>query len=74
MADNALREHVAASVRAEMARARYTQQRMARRLGYKTTTRLARRLHGVYPFTLEELGAIAAELGCSISTFIGDEK
>ena len=66
---NAIRETVAGSVRAEMARARCTQKKLARKLGYKTQQSISRRLCGDVPFTVDELAAIAAELGCDITLF-----
>lgn len=63
---------VAAEVRAEMARQEISQQALADRLGWQQS-RLSRRLTGgktAVPFTVAELGAVAAALGVPVAHFL----
>lgn len=61
-------ERVAAEVRAEMARQRRTQGDIAAALGWSQQF-LSRRLTGDQPFALDEIEALASELGVPISQF-----
>ena len=54
-------EQVAAEVRAEAARNRVTQQRLASVLGIDKGS-MSRRMNGHQPFTVDELAAVADEL------------
>ena len=65
-----LADQVAATVRAEMARYRMTQQDMAEVLGM-TQSAVSKRLLGKIPFKLAELEKIAAALGVHPATFFG---
>lgn len=65
-------EMTAGAVRAELARRRISGQRIARELNWSPST-TRRRLIGQYPFTVEELGALAAHLGVPIGTFVPAE-
>lgn len=60
---------VAAEVRAEMARKRFSQVRLSKETGIPEST-LKRRLSGQYPFDVEELVDIARALGVSPHSFI----
>lgn len=57
------------SVRAELARRRISGRKLATDLGWKQAT-VARRLNGTYPFTIDELAAIAGYLGVPISALL----
>lgn len=61
-ASGATREKVAAEVRAELARARLSQQQLATIIG-KEQTYVSRRLKGEVPFTVDEVVIIAGYLG-----------
>lgn len=63
-------ERVAATVRAEMARAQITQQEMAAILGV-TQSMVSKRLLGKQPFRLDEIEKIAAALGVHPATLLG---
>lgn len=60
---HAINMRTVSAVRAELARIRLTQSELARQLGY-TKPRLWRRMTGRIPFTVSELKAIAAVIGC----------
>lgn len=61
-------ERVAGEVRAEMARQRRTQGDIAAALGWSQQF-LSRRLTGDQPFALDEIEALASELGVPITQF-----
>lgn len=70
--DNVSRSrNITDNVRAEMARRQMTQVGLAAVLGYNSK-RLGRRLNGSISFTVDELIAIAAALGCTLSALVGD--
>ncbi|WP_276469495.1 helix-turn-helix domain-containing protein [Micromonospora tulbaghiae] len=60
---------VASSVRAEMARQRWTQQRVADAVGMSQQA-LSARLRGVRPFDTSELERIAGALNVPVSSFL----
>jgi len=66
-------ERTAATVRAEVARARAKTTDLARVLGLSRTT-VWRRLTGEYPFNVAELDALASHLGVPVSTFFDDRQ
>lgn len=63
-------ETVADNVRAEVARARLTQARIAHTLGVSQQA-VSSRLNGRTPFALEELVSLAALLDVPLSTLLG---
>lgn len=65
--------HVAAEIRAVMARKRVTQTELAAKISVPTYT-LARRLSGEIPITVNELTAIAEALGVSIAELLPAER
>lgn len=67
-AEYALQQHVAAEVRAEMARQQMTQQVLARQLGTTQQT-LSRRMTGEVPFDVFELQRIADIFGVPVTHF-----
>jgi transcriptional regulator with XRE-family HTH domain len=64
-------ERTAANVRAEIARRSLTGRRVARDLGWSTSS-LHRRLNGTQPFDIAELARLADYLGVSITALIGE--
>lgn len=69
-------EHIAAEVRAEMARQRLSQQSLAVHLGWPQP-RLSRRLTSgktSVPFTVDELSAVADALGVPVTTLIPAQR
>lgn len=64
-------QSVAGNVRAEMARARVPQVRIAAALGL-TQQAVSRRLRGEVEFTVSELATVAAELSVPVSALIPD--
>lgn len=65
--------HVAANVRAELARSGKTQEDIARVLGL-TRQSVSLRLLGQVEFRVSEIQLIADYLGVSISTLVGNSK
>lgn len=63
------RQHIAAEIRAEVARQRKRQNEMAAILGL-TQQGLSLKLNGYRPFTAEELARLAAFLGVSTDQFM----
>jgi transcriptional regulator with XRE-family HTH domain len=63
-------ELVAAEVRAEMARQRMSQTRLAEALGV-TQASVSRRLVGEVPFDIQELYKVAEFLGVPVAQFLG---
>lgn len=63
------RESVAGEVLAELARRRMTRRALAAKAGINATT-LERRLTGQYPFTYDELVAIAAVFDLPVTTIL----
>lgn len=59
----------AANVRAELARANYSNIQTAHALNW-SNSRLARRLSGEIPFDVEELAAVASFLGVPLSALL----
>lgn len=64
-------QQTAGAVRAELARRRISGREMARELGWSFTT-TSRRLSGSSPFDIDELAAVAAFLGMSVSQLFTD--
>lgn len=62
------REHIAAEVRAGLARKKMTQRELAEQLGMGLPT-LSRRLNGHTPFNTDELLAISSALGIAFAMF-----
>lgn len=62
-------DELAAEVRAEMARQRFTPIDVAKGTGISYAT-VKRRLAGQYPFTMDEFGAVAAFLGVEPSELV----
>lgn len=65
---NVSRESVAAEVRAELARARYSGRSAAFALGW-TQAYMSRRLNADMPFDVDDLAAIAGLLGIPVTRF-----
>lgn len=65
-------QRVADNVRAEMARSKRTQAILAHEVGMKQQA-LSRRLAGHTPFTVDELGRIAAVLNVSLTSLVGEK-
>ena len=65
-------ERVAASVRAEVARRKVTQQQLADLLGMHQMS-VSRRLNGHTEFTVSELATVAEFLGVPVASLIGDD-
>jgi len=63
--------HVAATVRAEAARRKLSQQSLAAAAGITTAT-LSRRLAGASPFTVPELLSLAAVLDVPVALLLGE--
>lgn len=63
------RKAIAAEVRAAVARAGMHQTSVAQAIGMSTGT-MSRRVNAESPFTVEELCAIAAELGVGVRTLL----
>lgn len=63
---------VADNVRAEMARRKFSQTDLAAALG-KSQASISRRLAGDQDFTVRELTAIAAWLGVSVASLLGED-
>lgn len=72
MAQGTLSARVAANVRAELARAGYSQAKLAQALDTTQQT-ISRRMSGQVAFTIEELGSIANILGVPLIALIGQE-
>ena len=70
MTEQTRAERVAANVRAEMARAGYSQRQLAADLGIAQQG-LSQRLNGRVPFRVNELDRIAAILGVDLAALIG---
>lgn len=64
-------QRVAANVRAEMARSKRTQAALAHDIGMKQQA-LSRRLAGITPFTIDELGRIAEVLEVPLHGLVGE--
>ena len=64
-------ERVAASVRAEVARRKVTQQQLADLLGIHQMS-VSRRLNGHTEFTASEIALVADFLGVPVATLIGE--
>ena len=64
-------QRVAATVRAEMARRRVTQDQVAQRLGLSQSA-VSRRLGGHLPFDVAELSAVAEILGVTPASLLDD--
>ena len=60
---------VSAAVRAEMARRRVSQQKLASHLGW-SQPKISRRLNDVVPFALDDLTAIAGALGVTVDDLL----
>lgn len=68
-----LHQRVAAEIRAYMARHRMTQSELAHQLGWKQQF-LSRRLTGVVPMDLSELGALADAFDVDPSEFLQEPR
>jgi transcriptional regulator with XRE-family HTH domain len=66
-------ERVAASVRAEMARRRVSQQALADVLGHSQAW-ISRRVSGEVEFTVDELRRVAAALVVPLAQLLGEDK
>lgn len=73
MEPTATREHIAAEVRAGMARKKITQRKLAEEIGLGLPT-LSRRLNGHQPFTIDELLRISQVLGIAFANFFPSEE
>lgn len=65
-----LTNQVAAEVRAHMARVRMSQVKLAEILGLPQTS-VSKRLRGITPFRIDELGTVAAALGVHPAALLG---
>lgn len=72
MTHQSLSQRVADNVRAELARAKISQAKLASEINF-TQQAISRRLSGHVSFTIDELDSIAAVLGISLITLLGDE-
>lgn len=73
MATRTLSERVADNVRAELARAKVSQAKLAKEMDF-TQQSISRRLSGNVSFSVDELELIATFLGISVLTLIGDTE
>lgn len=64
---------VADNIRAEMARGRVSQTRLAEVLGLSQTV-VSKRLRGVTPWRIDEVSAIAAALGVPFADLVRDRE
>lgn len=69
MASKSSTEHVAANVRAEMARHRVTQTQIAAALGFSQAA-VSRRLRGSVPFDVTELAVVAGLLRLPVTALV----
>lgn len=71
--DHMISQHIAAEVRAELARRRLIAGNIAKAAGL-TPSQFSRRLHGHIPFSADEVAAIAKAIGVPVSVLYGETE